>query len=141
MSPGAMRAAQDARQAIDDLISANGASSFAEASPIQRLWRDSSTGGRHAVIMPSVNQEVYGKARDIEWAVADGVLYLLQCRAVTTSTAKSAAIDPTAAVPATDPAEVLPAVPLFAGLTDDEFAQIATLFKARRFAAGETVIR
>ena len=25
-------------------------------------WRDSATAGRHAVIMPSVNQEVYGKA-------------------------------------------------------------------------------
>ena len=55
-------AIRHARQAIDDLISAAGSSSFAEASPIQRLWRDSSTAGRHAVIMPSVNTEVYGKA-------------------------------------------------------------------------------
>ena len=30
-------------------------------------------------------EEVYGPARDIEWAVADGQLYLLQCRAVTRS--------------------------------------------------------
>jgi pyruvate,water dikinase len=29
-------------------------------------------------------EEVYGPARDIEWAIADGTLYLLQCRAVTT---------------------------------------------------------
>jgi pyruvate,water dikinase len=28
-------------------------------------------------------EEVYGPARDIEWAIADGSLYLLQCRAVT----------------------------------------------------------
>jgi pyruvate,water dikinase len=28
-------------------------------------------------------QQVYGPARDIEWAIADGTLYLLQCRAVT----------------------------------------------------------
>ena len=28
-------------------------------------------------------EEVYGPARDIEWAIADGELYLLQCRAVT----------------------------------------------------------
>ena len=28
-------------------------------------------------------EEVYGPARDIEWAFADGQLYLLQCRAVT----------------------------------------------------------
>jgi hypothetical protein len=86
-------------------------------------------------------EEVYGTARDIEWAIADGQLYLLQCRAVTTSAARSAAIDPTAAVPNGDPADVLSAVPLFAGLSDDDVEQIATLCKARRFAAGETVIR
>ena len=28
-------------------------------------------------------EHVYGPARDIEWAFADGELYLLQCRAVT----------------------------------------------------------
>ena len=28
-------------------------------------------------------EQVYGRARDIEWAIADGTLYLLQCRAVT----------------------------------------------------------
>jgi pyruvate, water dikinase len=28
---------------------------------------------------------VYGPARDVEWAIADGTLYLLQCRAVTRS--------------------------------------------------------
>jgi phosphoenolpyruvate synthase/pyruvate phosphate dikinase len=28
-------------------------------------------------------EEVYGRARDIEFAFADGNLYLLQCRAVT----------------------------------------------------------
>jgi pyruvate,water dikinase len=28
-------------------------------------------------------EEVYGPDRDIEWAVADGTVYLLQCRAVT----------------------------------------------------------
>jgi len=86
-------------------------------------------------------ETVYGNARDIEFAVADGTLYLLQCRAVTTSTAKSAAIDPTAALPTNDPADVLPAVPLFAGLSQAETDQLATRFKARKFAAGETVIR
>ena len=30
--------------------------------------------------------EVYGPARDIEWAIEDGTLYLLQCRAITTGT-------------------------------------------------------
>ncbi|HEX4010116.1 MAG TPA: acyl-CoA dehydrogenase family protein [Solirubrobacteraceae bacterium] len=50
------------REAIDLLLSAHGASSFAEASPLQRIWRDSNTAARHAVVDPLVNQEVYGKA-------------------------------------------------------------------------------
>jgi alkylation response protein AidB-like acyl-CoA dehydrogenase len=50
------------REAIDALLSAHGASSFAEVSPLQRIWRDSNTAGRHAVVDPLVNQEVYGKA-------------------------------------------------------------------------------
>jgi phosphoenolpyruvate synthase/pyruvate phosphate dikinase len=86
-------------------------------------------------------EEVYGNARDIEWAVDDGTVYLLQCRAVTTTAAKSSAIDPTAVVPENDPADVLTSVPLFAGLSDDEVDRIATLCKARRFAPGDVVIR
>jgi alkylation response protein AidB-like acyl-CoA dehydrogenase len=50
------------REAIDGLISAHGASSFGDFNPLQRIWRDSNTAGRHAVIDPLVNQEVYGKA-------------------------------------------------------------------------------
>jgi alkylation response protein AidB-like acyl-CoA dehydrogenase len=50
------------REAIDALLSAHGASSFAEVSPLQRIWRDANTAGRHAVVDPLVNQEVYGKA-------------------------------------------------------------------------------
>ncbi len=30
-------------------------------------------------------EQVYGPARDIEWALADGTIYLLQCRAITKS--------------------------------------------------------
>jgi pyruvate, water dikinase len=30
-------------------------------------------------------EEVYGLARDVEWAIASGTLYLLQCRAITKS--------------------------------------------------------
>jgi pyruvate, water dikinase len=30
-------------------------------------------------------EQIYGPARDVEWAIADGKLYLLQCRAVTTT--------------------------------------------------------
>ena len=55
-------AIRHAREAIDTAISANGAGSFAEVSPLQRLWRDANTAGRHAVVMPPINQEVYGKA-------------------------------------------------------------------------------
>jgi alkylation response protein AidB-like acyl-CoA dehydrogenase len=49
-------------QAIDALLSDHGASSFADVSPLQRIWRDSNTAARHAVADPLVNQEVYGKA-------------------------------------------------------------------------------
>jgi pyruvate,water dikinase len=86
-------------------------------------------------------EDVYGNARDIEWAVDDGTVYLLQCRAVTTTAAKSSAIDPTAAVPENDPADVLTKVPLFAGLSDDEVEKIASACKARQFAPGDVVIR
>jgi alkylation response protein AidB-like acyl-CoA dehydrogenase len=55
-------AIRQAREAIDLLVSAHGASSFAESSPLQRIWRDSSVAGRHAVVLPDVNSELYGKA-------------------------------------------------------------------------------
>lgn len=48
--------------AMNILISAHGAGSFAEASPMQRMWRDSNTAARHAVVLPAVGIEVYGKA-------------------------------------------------------------------------------
>ncbi len=51
-----------ARLAIDRFVSAHGASSFADANPMQRIWRDANTAGRHAVVNPNVNLEVYGKA-------------------------------------------------------------------------------
>jgi hypothetical protein len=41
--------------------SSPGASSFADVSLLQRIWRDSNTAGRHAVADPLVNQEIYGK--------------------------------------------------------------------------------
>lgn len=50
------------REAVDMLISAHGAGSFALASPLQRIWRDCETAGRHAVISPSISAEVYGRA-------------------------------------------------------------------------------
>ena len=54
-------ATTQARRAIEIILSAAGASSFAQASPLQRLWRDSATAARHAVVLPEVNAEIYGK--------------------------------------------------------------------------------
>ncbi|ALL79860.1 oxidoreductase (plasmid) [Pseudonocardia sp. EC080610-09] len=51
-----------AREAIRILVSAHGASSFAESSPLQRIWRDSETASRHAVVNPEIATEVYGKS-------------------------------------------------------------------------------
>jgi alkylation response protein AidB-like acyl-CoA dehydrogenase len=49
-------------RAINVLLSAHGAGSFAEANPLQRIWRDSSVAARHAVVLPAVGYELYGKA-------------------------------------------------------------------------------
>jgi alkylation response protein AidB-like acyl-CoA dehydrogenase len=49
-------------KAIDILLYAHGAGSFADVSPLQRIWRDSATAARHAVVSPQVSYEVYGKA-------------------------------------------------------------------------------
>ncbi|WP_410623651.1 oxidoreductase [Amycolatopsis sp. cmx-8-4] len=49
-------------KAIDILLSAHGAGSFAEVNPLQRIWRDSAVAARHAVTLPAVNYEIYGKA-------------------------------------------------------------------------------
>ena len=80
-------------------------------------------------------EQVYGLARDIEWAFAGGELYLLQCRAVTAGSTKPAAPPPSDAV------DALERVPLFADLDRRDAEQIASLFKERRFSAGETVTK
>ncbi len=54
--------AETARHAMDILLSAHGASSFAESSPLQRMWRDLETCSRHAVVSPEISSEVYGRA-------------------------------------------------------------------------------
>jgi alkylation response protein AidB-like acyl-CoA dehydrogenase len=51
-----------AREAIDMLTAAHGAGSMADASPLQKLWRDVSTGCRHAVSNTIFNEEIYGRA-------------------------------------------------------------------------------
>ncbi len=49
-------------QAIDKLLFAHGSAGFAETSPLQRIWRDAAVASRHAVVLPPVGYELYGKA-------------------------------------------------------------------------------
>jgi phosphoenolpyruvate synthase/pyruvate phosphate dikinase len=83
-------------------------------------------------------EKVYGPRRDIEWAIADGKLYLLQCRAVTTGKERSTAT--VATPPRKDPVATLQRVELFTGMNRRQTEQIARLLKERRFRQGETVI-
>ncbi|MFJ6730128.1 acyl-CoA dehydrogenase family protein [Streptomyces sp. NPDC091281] len=55
-------AIQNVLDAIGILLNVHGAASFAEFNPLQRIWRDANTAGRHAVAAPTVALEVYGKA-------------------------------------------------------------------------------
>jgi len=82
-------------------------------------------------------EDVYGPGRDIEWAYADGSLYLLQCRAVT----HAGPTGPRPVSASAAPSEVIGAVPLFAGLSETEVERVAGLFKEREFVAGETIIK
>jgi 3-hydroxy-9,10-secoandrosta-1,3,5(10)-triene-9,17-dione monooxygenase len=52
----------DITDALNTLLFAHGAGSFAETNPMQRWWRDSNTAARHAIILPTVGTEIYGKA-------------------------------------------------------------------------------
>lgn len=83
-------------------------------------------------------EEVYGPGRDIEWAIADGELYLLQCRAITRAGAQAAAPGPP---PSAAPVEIVRGVAFFDGLPDDEVARISRLFHQRTFPAGETITK
>ena len=83
-------------------------------------------------------ERVYGPERDIEWAFAGGRLYLLQCRALTTSAGATAP----AAQKAPDVlAESLVRVPLLSQLADPDRDAVARLFTERTFAPGETVTK
>ena len=81
-------------------------------------------------------EQVYGPARDIEWAYADDRIYLLQCRAVTHRRQSR----PSHGLPG-GPAEVIGQVPFFTGLREPDKTQIASMFKERTFPAGETIIK
>ncbi|MEU6672457.1 acyl-CoA dehydrogenase family protein [Streptomyces sp. NPDC046727] len=54
--------ARCSREALDLLLNVHGARSFAEDSPLQRMWRDLETGTRHAMINPAIATEMYGRA-------------------------------------------------------------------------------
>ncbi|MBB5937896.1 acyl-CoA dehydrogenase family protein [Streptomyces zagrosensis] len=47
--------------AINTLLNVHGGGSFADTNPLQRIWRDANTAGRHAVATPAVGMEIYGK--------------------------------------------------------------------------------
>jgi hypothetical protein len=80
--------------------------------------------------------EVYGPARDIEFAFAGGQLYLLQCRAIT-----RAGSSPRPSKETNRQAEVIERVPFFANMSTRDIEGIAALFKERRFAPGETITK
>ncbi|MFB6787938.1 hypothetical protein ACFCWT_14825 [Streptomyces olivaceus] len=46
--------------ALDELLWAHGAASFAESNPLQRYWRDANTAARHAMLNVHVGHELYG---------------------------------------------------------------------------------
>lgn len=58
----AARAATCVKDAIDILLTAHGAGSFAESSIMQRVWRDSNIAVRHGTLVPPASREIYGKA-------------------------------------------------------------------------------
>lgn len=56
------QAVVSAREAIRVLVSAYGASGFAEDCAMQRIWRDSEVASRHASVNPDIGAEAYGQA-------------------------------------------------------------------------------
>ncbi|WP_433654790.1 acyl-CoA dehydrogenase family protein [Nocardia sp. CA-128927] len=55
-------AAVRTREAVDRLVSVNGASGFAMSNPLQRIWRDIGTASRHGVVNPDLGREIYGRS-------------------------------------------------------------------------------
>jgi len=80
-------------------------------------------------------ERAYGTGRDIEWAFADGTLYLLQCRAITIAAGSAPVAAPKAE------GESIGHVPLFSELAAPDLNAIAGLFTQRVFAPGETVVK
>lgn len=55
-------AVQHAVEAVNTLVTVYGAAAFADASPLQRMWRDVNVAGRHAFVVSAVTEELYGRA-------------------------------------------------------------------------------
>ena len=89
---------------------------------------DAPSSSERSTTLATRCEEVYGPGRDIEWAIADGQLYLLQCRAITR--AGSSTPKPAPCRWSSSPPEVVTSVPFFAGLPDDEIERISRLFHA-----------
>lgn len=60
------------RTAVDRLVNIGGASSFADASPLQRIWRDVNLASRHAFLATEPSLELYGRTM----FGLDGIFYL-----------------------------------------------------------------
>ena len=54
-------AVSSAVDAIGILVRLHGSGAYAEASPLQRIWRNANVGSSHAMAQPHVNYEIYGK--------------------------------------------------------------------------------
>jgi alkylation response protein AidB-like acyl-CoA dehydrogenase len=55
-------ASRNVTRALETLVYAHGSSGFADASPLQRIWRDANVSARHGMLIPQVNLEFYGAA-------------------------------------------------------------------------------
>ena len=49
------------KEGLDLLMSVNGASSFADANLLSRIWRDAEIAGRHSHVLSGIGKEVYGR--------------------------------------------------------------------------------
>lgn len=56
------QAMRNSRAAVDLLLDVQGASGFALANPLQRIWRDLNVAARHGFVHPENNLGVYGRA-------------------------------------------------------------------------------
>jgi 3-hydroxy-9,10-secoandrosta-1,3,5(10)-triene-9,17-dione monooxygenase len=55
-------AVQQAREAVDSLVSAHGAAALSESNPLNVFMRDIHAASRHALANPTTNSEVFGRA-------------------------------------------------------------------------------